>query len=229
MPLGSRAGRIRTGQEKGSQLQGNKGKPIPPGIILILETPGSPDIGSMCLFWEEKKEKGRGMKKEEGTRAGYCTKESVPHCVHVAPNTEEDLVTFSHVSVWMFWLIACEIPTKQVPFGTRIPTFRDTRLVRSSSHLWTYWLWSLGWTATTTCPHFPLLHFIPNQFVSPTIIRSLKCIVSIFLLTWNIFYLYHPNLLHTISISLFGYRFLGSDKKGRKEATYVTYISVAIW
>ncbi|CAB1443603.1 unnamed protein product [Pleuronectes platessa] len=49
-----KAGRIRKGQEPSSQLQGNKGKPIPPGIILILETQGSPDSGSMCLSGEEK-------------------------------------------------------------------------------------------------------------------------------------------------------------------------------
>lgn len=49
-----KAERIRKGQEQGSQLQGNKGKPIPPGIILILETQCSPDSGSMALSGEEK-------------------------------------------------------------------------------------------------------------------------------------------------------------------------------
>lgn len=49
-----KAGRIRKGWEQGSQLQGNKGKPIPPGIILILETQGSPDSGSMGLSGEDK-------------------------------------------------------------------------------------------------------------------------------------------------------------------------------
>ncbi|TNN63350.1 hypothetical protein EYF80_026452 [Liparis tanakae] len=53
-----KAGRISKGQEQGSQLQGNKGKPIPPGIILILETQGSPDSGSMGLSGEEKEEGG---------------------------------------------------------------------------------------------------------------------------------------------------------------------------
>lgn len=54
-----KAGRIRKGQEQGSQIQGNKGKPIPPGIILILETQGSLDSRSMGLSGED--EEGGGV------------------------------------------------------------------------------------------------------------------------------------------------------------------------
>lgn len=86
-----KAERIRKGQEQGSQLQGNKGKPIPPGIIMILETLGSPDSGSMGLS-------GR-RRKEEGSRAGYCPKESVPRCVQITPKVVGDPVTCSDVLV----------------------------------------------------------------------------------------------------------------------------------
>lgn len=48
------AGRIRKGQDQGSQLQGNKGKPNPPGIILTLETEESTDSGSMGFSGEER-------------------------------------------------------------------------------------------------------------------------------------------------------------------------------
>lgn len=55
-----KAGRIRKGQEQGSGLQGNRGQPIPPGIILTLETQDSADSGSMGFSGEEKE--GGGVK-----------------------------------------------------------------------------------------------------------------------------------------------------------------------
>lgn len=73
-----KAGRIRKGQERGSRLQGNKGKPIPPGMILTLETQESADSGSMG---------SSGGRKQEGTRAGYCTKESVPRSIKTTPQS----------------------------------------------------------------------------------------------------------------------------------------------
>lgn len=71
-----KAGRIKKGQERGSRLQGNKGKPIPLGMILTLETQESADSGSMG---------SSGGRKQEGTRAGYCTKESVPRSIKTTP------------------------------------------------------------------------------------------------------------------------------------------------
>lgn len=73
-----KAGRIRKGQERGSRLQGNKGKPIPLGMILTLETQESADSGSMG---------SSGGRKQEGTRAGYCTKESVPRSIKTTPQS----------------------------------------------------------------------------------------------------------------------------------------------
>lgn len=55
-------------------------------------------------------------RKEEGSRAGYCTKESVPRCVQITPKVVGDPVTCSDVLVWMFtclfWLYANATPTK---------------------------------------------------------------------------------------------------------------------
>lgn len=60
------AEQIRKGQERGSQLQGNKGKPIPGGIILTLETRDPGNSGSMSFSaWG-----GRGRRRggREGRR-----------------------------------------------------------------------------------------------------------------------------------------------------------------
>lgn len=73
-----KAGKIRKGQERGSRLQGNKGKPIPFGMILTLETQDSADSGSMG---------SSGGRKREGARAGYCTKESVPRSIKTTPQS----------------------------------------------------------------------------------------------------------------------------------------------
>lgn len=61
-----KAGRIRKGQEHGSQLQGNKGKPIPLGIILTLETGLSTQRINEFL-WEEK-ERSRGPEQDIAPR-----------------------------------------------------------------------------------------------------------------------------------------------------------------
>lgn len=57
-------------------------------------------------------------RKEEGSRAGYCTKESVPRCVQITPKVVGDPVTCSDVLVWMFtcpfWLYANATPTKDL-------------------------------------------------------------------------------------------------------------------
>lgn len=57
-------------------------------------------------------------RKEEGTRAGYCTKESVPCCVQITPRAVGDPVTCSDVLAWMFtclfWLCARATPTKDL-------------------------------------------------------------------------------------------------------------------
>lgn len=58
-----KAERIRKGQEQGSKLQGNKGKPIPPGIILILETAGSPDSGSINVSLQGRGGRGGGRRR----------------------------------------------------------------------------------------------------------------------------------------------------------------------
>lgn len=86
-----KAGRIRKGQEQGSQLQGNKGKPIPSGVILILETQGSPDSRSMGLSRED--EEGGGA------QSRMLPKESVPCRVQITPKVVGDFVTCSDVSV----------------------------------------------------------------------------------------------------------------------------------
>lgn len=78
-----KAGRIRKGQERGSRLQGNKGKPIPLGMILTLETQESADSGSMG---------SSGGRKQEGTRAGYCTKESVPRSIKTTPPKLQEIL-----------------------------------------------------------------------------------------------------------------------------------------
>lgn len=57
-------------------------------------------------------------RKEEGSRAGYCTKESVPRCVQITPKVVGDPVTCSDVLVWMFtclfWLYARVTPTNDL-------------------------------------------------------------------------------------------------------------------
>lgn len=55
------AERIRKGQGRGSRLQGNKGKPIPGGMILTLETRDLGHSGSMSFSaWGGK---GRGWRR----------------------------------------------------------------------------------------------------------------------------------------------------------------------
>lgn len=53
-------------------------------------------------------------RKEEGSRAGYCTVESVPRCVQTTPEVVGDPVTCSDVLVWMFtclFLAVCQCHT----------------------------------------------------------------------------------------------------------------------
>lgn len=88
-----KAERIRKGQEQGSKLQGNKGKPIPPGIILILETAGSPDSGSMGLSREDEEEEEEGG----GDHSRILAKKSVPHRVQIAHKVVGNPVTCSDV------------------------------------------------------------------------------------------------------------------------------------
>lgn len=75
-----KAGRIRKGQER---APGYKGKPIPPGMILTLETQESADSGSMG---------SSGGRMQEGARAGYCTKESVPRSVKTTPPKLQEIL-----------------------------------------------------------------------------------------------------------------------------------------
>lgn len=76
------AEQIRKGQERGSQLQGNKGKPIPSGIILTLETRDPGNSGSMSFSaWGGRGRRGGEKEEEGGVRAGYCSEKSVPCCV----------------------------------------------------------------------------------------------------------------------------------------------------
>lgn len=105
-----KAERIRKGQERGFQLQGNKGKPIPPGIILILET-GLTRLQINGTLWEKKE--GGGVQSRI-----CCPKESVPGRVQITPKVMVDPVTCSDVLVWMFtslfWLCAHATPSKNL-------------------------------------------------------------------------------------------------------------------
>ncbi len=119
-----KAGRIRKGQEQGSQLQGNKGKPIPPGIILILETQGSPDSGSMGLSWEEKE--GGGVQ----SRILHQRK-----CATLCPNYPQScggsryLFRCFSLNVHLPVLAVCPCHTYQgTGFGTSITEYSDTEL-----------------------------------------------------------------------------------------------------
>lgn len=110
------AERIRKGQEQGSQLQGNKGKSIPPGIILILET-GLTRQQINGPLWEEKE--GGGVQSRI-----CCPKESVPRRVQITPKVIGDPVTCSDVLVWMFtcvfWLYAHTTLTKVLALGLEL-------------------------------------------------------------------------------------------------------------
>lgn len=57
-------------------------------------------------------------RKGEGTRSGYCTKESVPRCVQIIPKVVRDPVTCSDVLGWtftcLFWLYAHATPIKDL-------------------------------------------------------------------------------------------------------------------
>lgn len=57
-------------------------------------------------------------RKEEGSRAGYCTKKSVPRWVQITPKVVGDPVTCSDVLVWMFaylfWPYANATPNKDL-------------------------------------------------------------------------------------------------------------------
>lgn len=87
-----KAGRIRKGQERGSQLQGNKGKPIPLGMILTLETQESADTGSMGSSGGRKE---RGGDQDRILHQGKCATlyQNYP------PEVAGDPVTCSDVSL----------------------------------------------------------------------------------------------------------------------------------
>lgn len=105
-----KAGRIRKGQERGSQLQGNKGKPIPLGMILTLETQESADSGSMGSSGGRKE---GGGDQDRILHQGKCASlyQNYP------PEVAGDPVTCSDVSLNTrpphppsFWLTACAKP-----------------------------------------------------------------------------------------------------------------------
>lgn len=60
-------------------------------------------------------------RKEKGSRAGYCTEESVPCCVQITPKIVRDPVTCSDVLLWMFtclfWPYASSTPRKDRALG----------------------------------------------------------------------------------------------------------------
>lgn len=104
-----KAGRIRKGQERGSQLQGNKGKPIPLGMILTLETQESADSGSMGSSGGRKE---GGGDQDRILHQGKCATlyQNYP------PEVARDPVTCSDVSLNTspphapFWLTASAKP-----------------------------------------------------------------------------------------------------------------------
>lgn len=119
-----KAGRIRKGREQGSLLQGNKGKPIPPGIILILETQGSPASGSMGLSGEEKEGGG------DQSRILHQRK-----CATLCPNYPQSckescyLFRCFRLNVYLLALAVCPCHTYQAcGFVTSIAYYSDTEL-----------------------------------------------------------------------------------------------------
>ena len=76
------------------KLHANKGKPIPPGLVVILETQGSADTGSMGVSRESGQEEGGRRRDARG--AGYCPRKKVCHGVSkLLPESCEDPVTCS--------------------------------------------------------------------------------------------------------------------------------------